>query len=179
MDDHSHLDDVVGAWQQREAFPGSCRGSGHTYLYDSGFSRGGTRSSGKWAKEEMQRVGEWLKNLQHEMNVVRGTDVWSAVETTLLRLGTDLIVLGTHGRTGLRKMLMGSVAVRVLCSSTVPVMTVGPEVSLRLKGEGKFHRVPLATDFASGSAEAACFALSIGGTRLGSRLQEGEIGRAG
>jgi nucleotide-binding universal stress UspA family protein len=36
----------------------------------------------------------------------------------------DLIVMGTHGRTGLSKMVMGSVATRVIASSPCPVMTV-------------------------------------------------------
>ena len=34
----------------------------------------------------------------------------------------DLLVLGTHGRTGLKHLLMGSVAERVLCHSDIPVM---------------------------------------------------------
>jgi nucleotide-binding universal stress UspA family protein len=114
----------------------------------------------KWTQEQMQRVEERLKDLQHEMIVVQGGHVWSAVEAKLELLGNDLIVLGTHGRTGLRKMLMGSLTDRVLRSSWVPVMTVGPEVPLGL-GKGKFHRVLLATNFASGSAEAACYATSV------------------
>jgi nucleotide-binding universal stress UspA family protein len=36
----------------------------------------------------------------------------------------DLIVMGTHGRTGLRRLLMGSVAEQVLRKATVPVLTV-------------------------------------------------------
>lgn len=36
----------------------------------------------------------------------------------------DLIVMGTHGRTGLSKMVMGSVATRVIASAPCPVMTV-------------------------------------------------------
>lgn len=115
----------------------------------------------KWALGEMQRVEARLADLPHETIVVQGGDVWSAVEPRLKQLGSDLIVLGTHGRTGLPKMLMGSVAERVLRSSTVPVMTVGPAVPLGLGGDGKFHRVLLATDFAAGSAEAACYAMSV------------------
>jgi len=115
----------------------------------------------KWAQEQMQRVEERLKDLQHETIVARGRDAWSTVEAKLKLLGSDLIVLGTHRRTGLRKMLMGSAAERVLRSSTVPVMTVGPAVPAGLGSEGRFHRVLLATDFAAGSAEAACYAMSV------------------
>ncbi len=38
--------------------------------------------------------------------------------------GVDLVVVGTHGRTGLRHALLGSVAERVVRKSTVPVLTV-------------------------------------------------------
>jgi nucleotide-binding universal stress UspA family protein len=115
----------------------------------------------KWAQEQMQQVRERLKDLQHETILVRGGDVWSAAEPRVQQLGIGLVVMGTHGRTGLRKMLMGSVAEQVVRSSTVPVMTVGPEVPFDLGIVGKFHRVLLATDFASGSAEAACYAMSV------------------
>lgn len=40
----------------------------------------------------------------------------------------DLIVLGTHGATGLRRLLMGSVAEGVVRRATVPVMTVKERV---------------------------------------------------
>jgi nucleotide-binding universal stress UspA family protein len=36
----------------------------------------------------------------------------------------DLIVMGTHGRTGVRRALMGSVAARVLTMASCPVLTV-------------------------------------------------------
>jgi nucleotide-binding universal stress UspA family protein len=115
----------------------------------------------KWAQGEMQRIEERLADLRHDTIVARGKDVWSAVEPKLKQLQSDLIVLGTHGRTGLRKILMGSVAERILRSSAVPVMTVGPAVVRGLGDDGKFHRVLLATDFAAGSAEAAGYAMAF------------------
>jgi nucleotide-binding universal stress UspA family protein len=39
-------------------------------------------------------------------------------------LGADLIILGTHGRTAVAGVLMGSVATRVLHESPVPVLLV-------------------------------------------------------
>jgi nucleotide-binding universal stress UspA family protein len=40
------------------------------------------------------------------------------------REGADLIVIGTHGRSGLGRLFMGSVAARVLGTATCPVLTV-------------------------------------------------------
>jgi nucleotide-binding universal stress UspA family protein len=41
--------------------------------------------------------------------------------------GFDLIVVGTHGRTGLRHALLGSIAERVVRRAGCPVLTVHPE----------------------------------------------------
>ena len=41
--------------------------------------------------------------------------------------GADLIAMGTHGRTGLAHMLVGSVAERVVRTSKVPVLTIRAE----------------------------------------------------
>jgi nucleotide-binding universal stress UspA family protein len=40
----------------------------------------------------------------------------------------DLIVLGTHGRSGLAQMLLGSVAEKVVRKAPCPVLTVRPQV---------------------------------------------------
>ena len=45
------------------------------------------------------------------------------VETAAAQ-GADLVVLGTHGRTGVGRLLMGSVAEQVLRKATRPVLTV-------------------------------------------------------
>lgn len=38
--------------------------------------------------------------------------------------GADLIIMGSHGRTGLARLMLGSVAAKVLGESTVPVLVV-------------------------------------------------------
>ena len=61
---------------------------------------------------------------------IDGIAVSAPAEAAILdqaeRVGADLIVLGTHGRTGLSRVLLGSVAERVVRLSEVPVLTVGP-----------------------------------------------------
>jgi nucleotide-binding universal stress UspA family protein len=51
-----------------------------------------------------------------------GTTILAAAK----RLRTDLVVMATHGRRGLRHLVMGSVAERIVRESTVPVLTVRP-----------------------------------------------------
>jgi len=41
-------------------------------------------------------------------------------------VGVDLVVLGTHGRGGLRRYLLGSVTESVLRTTDVPTLAVGP-----------------------------------------------------
>jgi nucleotide-binding universal stress UspA family protein len=51
---------------------------------------------------------------------------WSAIVERARSLPADLIVMGTHGRTGFVRMVLGSVAERVVRSAEVPVLTVHP-----------------------------------------------------
>ncbi|MCC6877863.1 MAG: universal stress protein [Sandaracinaceae bacterium] len=52
---------------------------------------------------------------------------YDAIVQEAQRAGADLIVIGTHGRTGLRHLLLGSVAEKVVRTSSVPVCTVRPK----------------------------------------------------
>jgi nucleotide-binding universal stress UspA family protein len=42
-------------------------------------------------------------------------------------VGADLIAMGTHGRSGLNRLIFGSVAERVVASAPCPVLTVHRE----------------------------------------------------
>ena len=46
------------------------------------------------------------------------------IEQTALHIGADLIVMGTHGRRGVRRLLLGSVAESVVRSAPCPVLLV-------------------------------------------------------
>ncbi|MGH7270272.1 MAG: universal stress protein [Polyangiaceae bacterium] len=52
---------------------------------------------------------------------------WETIHSTAARIGADLIVIGTHGRRGFARALLGSVAEKVIRTATLPVLTVhGP-----------------------------------------------------
>lgn len=48
------------------------------------------------------------------------------VPSTAVEIGADLIVVGTHGRTGARHLLLGSIAEQIVRAAACPVMTVRP-----------------------------------------------------
>lgn len=56
--------------------------------------------------------------------LLEGTAADAIVRTARAK-HADVIVMGTHGRTGVAKLLMGSVAQRVVGTAPCPVLTVG------------------------------------------------------
>jgi nucleotide-binding universal stress UspA family protein len=113
------------------------------------------------AHAEMQRIDSELSGLQHVTSVERGVEVWSTVEEAIREEKIDLIILGTHGRTGAEKLILGSVAEEIFRRSPVPVLTIGPGVPPSVHNDARFHRVLFATDFSPESLAAASYALSL------------------
>jgi hypothetical protein len=52
---------------------------------------------------------------------------WEAIIATAQRLGCDLIFMGSHGRSGLTRLLAGSETHKVLAGADVPVMVLRPK----------------------------------------------------
>jgi nucleotide-binding universal stress UspA family protein len=75
--------------------------------------------------------------------------------------GIDLIVMGTHGRKGLKHFLMGSVAESVFRHATCPVLTVGPHVTIRPYHDFKVEKILFPTDLGPHAEFATQYALSI------------------
>ena len=71
---------------------------------------------------------EWVNQHNVVYKVRVGTPFLAIVQYSLDQQ-MDLIVMGTHGRTGLQHVMLGSVAERVLRKSTCPVLTVRSPVS--------------------------------------------------
>ena len=75
--------------------------------------------------------------------------------------GIDLIVMGTHGRKGLKHLLMGSVAEVIFRNATCPVLTVGPHVTIRPSRGFQADKILFPTDLGTHAKFAAQYALSI------------------
>lgn len=115
----------------------------------------------EFAEAEMQRVETQLEGLPHEAVIMRGFGVWPALEQAIADSHANLLVIGTHGRTGAQKLLMGSVAEEIFRRSPVPVLTIGPWARRELHNAAHFHRVLYATDFSTESLAAAPYAISL------------------
>ncbi len=113
------------------------------------------------AQAEMQRVESQLAGLAHRTLVERGIEVWPAVQRAIEDDDVDLVVLGTHGRTGADKLLLGSVAEEIFRRSPVPVLTIGPGVRSSVHTGGRFRRVLFATDFTPESLAGAPYAVTF------------------
>jgi nucleotide-binding universal stress UspA family protein len=113
------------------------------------------------AKAEMQRVEAELTGLPRETIIERGGAIWSVLSQVLKERGIDLIVLGTHGRTGAQKLLLGSSAEEVFRRARVPVLTIGPGAKNGTHNGGRFRCVLFATDFNAVSRIAAPYAISL------------------
>ncbi len=89
----------------------------------------------QWLRELKQDAGNQLESLlkayRDRAPGIRGTmregkpveEILKAAQET----SADLIVIGTHGRTGLPHVLLGSVAERVVRSAACPVLTIRPK----------------------------------------------------
>jgi nucleotide-binding universal stress UspA family protein len=109
-------------------------------------------------KDDLLKKRSYREGEDYRLFLLEGT-VAPAILDFAQRENNDLIVLGTHGRSGLSKVLMGSVAERVFRQSPVPVMTIGPQIG-RPGGRAP-KNILVAVDFTPSSEAAAHYAAAI------------------
>ena len=73
----------------------------------------------------------------------------------------DLVVLGTHGRGGFERFIVGSVAEKVLRRAPCPVLTVPPHATAKLPAEVRFKNILCPMDFSPSALQALGFALDL------------------
>ena len=111
-----------------------------------------------------EQVHTWLEparsaGLATEMLFYEGGNPGSQILERATSLRADLIVMGTHGRGGFERFMLGSVAERVLRKATCPVMTVPPPAAAVARLP--YKRLLCPVDFSASSLAALRFAFSI------------------
>ena len=86
------------------------------------------------AQEKLNKLAEEVRHQVAKAHPIfkEGTPFLEILKTAG-EVPADLIVLGTHGRTGLAHVLMGSVAERVVRKAACPVFSVRPKVFAAVK----------------------------------------------
>ena len=111
-------------------------------------------------KEDARHLHEQLQGIEHEAVIGEG-NTWEVVSNLIKEKQIDLVVVGTRGRTGIGKVLLGSVAEQILRQAPCPVLTVGPHVALEPESAAKMHEILYATDLAAEFPTAAPYAISL------------------
>ena len=100
-----------------------------------------------------------LKGTLHECVAERG-ELWNVLDDVIHRHDVDLIIVGSHGKHGFTKLVMGSDAEQIFRKSRCPVLTIGPKVVPPAE-IATFRTIVFATDFSAGSLHALPYALSL------------------
>jgi len=86
-----------------------------------------------------------------------------AIAAAIEQKAIDLVVAGTHGRSGVGKLLLGSIAQRVFNAAPCPVLTVSPRARRSGGVEGR-RKILYATNLSEASLKALPYALSLAKT---------------
>jgi nucleotide-binding universal stress UspA family protein len=112
------------------------------------------------AKLEAQDLHQMLASFPHDVTVSEG-EIWPTLSEIVRQQNIDLIVIGTQGRTGLGRTLLGSVAEEIFRSAPCPVLTVGPHISKDTEHRLEMKEILFATDFSPESLSALPYAVSL------------------
>jgi nucleotide-binding universal stress UspA family protein len=112
-------------------------------------------------EDDLVRSGA-MAGLQHHV-VIRQGEVWPELEATIRQEKIDVVIVGTHGRRGMGKLLLGSVAEEVFRHADCLVLTVGPgayeQPDIEIPRANRTFL--LATDFGDASLHALPYAISF------------------
>ena len=81
------------------------------------------------SREYLSRVKSRLSSegIKVKTETIESNEPSQTISDYAQKNGVDLIVIATHGYTGMKKMMLGSIALKVLHESNVPVLLVRPE----------------------------------------------------
>jgi nucleotide-binding universal stress UspA family protein len=93
--------------------------------------------------------------------VVREGNTAGEILEQATSMKADLLVIGTHGRSGFERVVLGSVAERVLRKASCPVMTVPRRLPDAVPAGAVYRRILCPVDFSESSLHALKYAISL------------------
>jgi nucleotide-binding universal stress UspA family protein len=87
--------------------------------------------------------------------------IWNVLSDMIHENSIDLVIVGTHGRRGLKKLLLGSVAEEVFRMAPCPVLTVGPKTSETSSVDVQLGHILYPVEFVPDTSLAAAYAVSL------------------
>jgi len=101
-----------------------------------------------------------IEGVAAQGKTVESHDPASAIVSLSERTDADLIIVGTHDRHGLSKLILGSCSEDIVRSAKCPVLVIGPEVADKPL-DVAFRTIVFATDLEHNSVEKAAVALAF------------------
>ena len=111
------------------------------------------------AEEQMKAVVSAVELSTQPNALLSEGDIAEVTPDLLKQHGIDLMVLATHGRKGLQRFMLGSVAEEIFRTAACPVLTVGPKAPEA--PAAVLNRILFATDFTAESVAALPCAISL------------------
>jgi len=112
------------------------------------------------AKAAAMELSSDLGQVQNEV-VIRKGNVWKEISDVVEQKRIDLIVVGTHGREGVSKVIMGSIAEKIFRRASCPVLTIGPRIHGEPDQFDHLHSILVPMDFRPESMAALSYATSL------------------
>ena len=111
--------------------------------------------------EEMSRSLNLAALSPRATPIAESGDPQATIIDQALSKKADLIVMGTHGRRGFKRLLLGSVTEAVLREAPCPVLTVPPHAPAAVSEAVTFKRILCPIDFSPSALQALGFALDL------------------
>jgi nucleotide-binding universal stress UspA family protein len=138
----------------------------HVRMPSPGWALGATPLAQVMAAEQelAQRDADHLHvmfgGVNHDVTVTEG-DIWQPLADMMEKYEIDLVIIGTHGRTGVGKLVLGSIAAEIFRNVDCPVLTVGPRTIGGYKKHTEINHLLVPVDFSPESLGALPYAISL------------------
>lgn len=112
--------------------------------------------------QEMRRITDsaGMESSHATLSAGAGDPVSNIVDEALA-IRADLVVMGTHGRSGFERLMIGSVAEKVLRKAPCPVLLVPPHVTPKADPDVSFKHILCPMDFSPSALQALGVALDL------------------